>query len=59
MSGLVMYDYDGVIVEGRNTGALTVPVTWGWHDVGKLKEASPDFMVSSPAELTELICAAG
>ena len=52
-------DTSGDIIEGRSAGALTVAVTWGWHDAGKLRDASPDFMVSSPAELTTLICAAG
>lgn len=52
-------DTSGDIIEGRSAGALTVAVTWGWHDAGKLREVSPDFMVSSPAELTALICTAG
>ena len=44
----------GDIVEARKAGALTVAVTWGWHDKEKLKSASPDFMVSSVGELAEL-----
>jgi phosphoglycolate phosphatase len=52
-------DTSGDMIEGRSAGAVTVAVTWGWHDAGKLREASPDFIVSSPAELTALICAAG
>jgi len=52
-------DTSGDITEGRSAGALTVAVTWGWHDAGKLGEASPDFMVSSPEELTALMCAPG
>jgi len=52
-------DTSGDIIEGKSAGAITVAVTWGWHDVQKLGEASPDFMVSSPAELTALMCATG
>ena len=52
-------DTSGDIIEGRSAGALTVAVTWGWHDARKLGEASPDFMVSSPAELTALMCHRG
>jgi len=44
----------GDIIEGRKAGALTVAVTWGWHDKEKLKNAQPDFLVSSAEELTEL-----
>ena len=52
-------DTSGDIIEGKRAGAMTVAVTWGWHDVEKLEEASPDFIVSSPAELTALMCATG
>jgi phosphoglycolate phosphatase len=47
-------DTVGDIIEGRKASALTVAVTWGWHEKEKLKLASPDFMVSSAGELTEL-----
>jgi phosphoglycolate phosphatase-like HAD superfamily hydrolase len=56
MNALVMFDYDGVNIEGKKADALTIAVTWGWHDAVKLAQANPDFMVSSPAELTELLC---
>ena len=49
-------DTTGDIFEGRRAGAITVAVTWGWHSADRLREASPDFMVSSPDELTALIC---
>lgn len=49
-------DTSGDIIEGRSAGAFTVAVTWGWHDAEKLEGASPDFMVTSPEELTELVC---
>jgi len=49
-------DTTGDISEGKKADALTIAVTWGWHDAGKLAQADPDFIVSSPAELTELLC---
>jgi len=45
----------GDIIEGRKAGALTIAVAWGWHDKEKLREVSPDFMVSSTEELMELL----
>jgi len=45
----------GDITEGQRAGAHTVAVTWGWHHEEKLNQASPDFMVSSTEELTELL----
>lgn len=48
-------DTIGDIIEGKKAGALTVAVTWGWHETENLEKASPDFMVSSPVELTELL----
>jgi phosphoglycolate phosphatase len=49
-------DTTGDIIEGKKADTLTIAVTWGWHDAGKLAQADPDFMVSSPAELTKLLC---
>ena len=49
-------DTTGDIIEGKKADTLTIAVTWGWHDAGKLAQADPDFMVSSPRELTELLC---
>jgi phosphoglycolate phosphatase len=48
-------DTTGDIIEGKKADTLTIAVTWGWHDAGKLAQADPDFIVSSPAELTELL----
>jgi phosphoglycolate phosphatase len=44
-------DTKGDMLEGRQAGAVTVAVTWGWHSVKKLTEGTPDYMVHSPAEL--------
>lgn len=49
-------DTTGDIIEGKKANVLTIAVTWGWHDAVKLAQADPDFMVSSPAELTEILC---
>jgi hypothetical protein len=29
MNALVMFDYDGVIIEGKKADTLTIAVTWG------------------------------
>ena len=44
-------DTKGDMLEGRQAGAVTVAVTWGWHSVEKLTEGAPDYMVHSVAEL--------
>jgi phosphoglycolate phosphatase len=48
-------DTVGDVVEGRQAGARTVAVTWGWHDENLLRGARPDHVASSPHELVELI----
>jgi len=47
-------DTRGDMIEGREAGALTVGVTWGWHTPGKLREGNPDYLVDTPAELAAL-----
>ncbi len=47
-------DTRGDMIEGRQAGAATVAVTWGWHSEDKLRDASPDYVVHTPAELTQL-----
>lgn len=49
-------DTAGDIIEGREAGALTVGVTWGWHDREKLESLSPDYLVSTPQELAVVLC---
>ena len=48
-------DTKGDMIEGKKAGAVTVAVTWGWHTAEKLTEASPDYMVHTPAELEKLL----
>jgi phosphoglycolate phosphatase len=48
-------DTVGDIVEGKQAGATTVAVTWGWQPAEALSEASPDRIVRSPRELLELL----
>jgi phosphoglycolate phosphatase len=47
-------DTRGDMLEGREAGALTIGVTWGWHTVAKLREGHPDYLVNTPAELAGL-----
>jgi len=47
-------DTRGDILEGRQAGATTIAVTWGWHNEEKLREAKPDYMVHTPVELLNL-----
>jgi phosphoglycolate phosphatase len=48
-------DTKGDIIEGKQAGAVTVAVTWGWHSVEKLAEGIPDYMVHTPSELEDLL----
>jgi len=47
-------DTIGDIIEGKQAGVITVAVTWGWHDEHRLKNAHPDYILSSPEELIDL-----
>jgi phosphoglycolate phosphatase len=44
-------DTAGDMVEGRQAGAITVAVSWGWHPVSALAATNPDFIVHTPQEL--------
>jgi len=48
-------DTAGDIVEGRRAGVKTVGAAWGWHGAERLRRASPDFIVDTPAQLVEVI----
>lgn len=48
-------DTKGDMIEGRQAGAVTVAVTWGWHSKEKLTEGAPDYMVHTLAELEALL----
>jgi len=47
-------DTIGDILEGKKAGVKTVAVAWGWHDKTDLKKESPDYILNSPDELTNL-----
>lgn len=47
-------DTAGDMVEGREAGARTVAVTWGWHDRQRLLARHPDYIVDSPEALLGL-----
>ena len=51
-------DTAGDMIEGREAGAKTIAVTWGWHSADRLKKADPDYVVNSPEELVALVCGA-
>jgi len=48
-------DTVGDVVEGRKVGVGTIAVTWGWHARERLEAAAPDHLVTTPAELLELL----
>jgi phosphoglycolate phosphatase len=48
-------DTKGDMIEGKQAGAVTVAVTWGWHSAEKLTEGAPGYMVHTPAELEKLL----
>ena len=59
--GLPVYyvgDTRGDMREGREAGAETVAVTWGWHDEARLRAANPDHVVHTPEELRALLLGA-
>lgn len=48
-------DTKGDMIEGKKAGALTIGVTWGWHTPQKIKEGFPDYLVTTPEELADLL----
>lgn len=49
-------DTKGDMLEGKQAGAVTIGVTWGWHSAQKLMEGKPDFLVNTPEELAGILC---
>ena len=47
-------DTKGDIIEGKKAGIRTIAVTWGWHNIDKLKEQNLDYIVNSPQELINI-----
>lgn len=46
-------DTSGDLNEAREAGAITVAVSWGWHDRSTLEAAKPAFILDNPSELLE------
>ena len=49
-------DTVGDIVEGKTAGVGTIGAAWGWHSVGRLRSASPDYIAHTPKDLLALLC---
>lgn len=47
-------DTAGDIKEGKKASVATVAAAWGWHDEQRLRQAGPDHLVHTPAELLGL-----
>ena len=48
-------DTRGDMIEGRAAHAVTVAVTWGWHDRARLASGKPDHIVEHVADLAHLL----
>ena len=48
-------DTRGDMIEGRAARAVTVAVTWGWHDRARLETGDPDHVVACVEELRALL----
>ena len=48
-------DTKGDMIEGKQAGAVTVAVTWGWHTAENLAQASPDHLVNTLSALENLL----
>ncbi len=48
-------DTKGDMIEGEKAGAKTIGVTWGWHTAQKIMEGSPNYLINTPEELTDLL----
>jgi phosphoglycolate phosphatase len=48
-------DTTGDIKEGKQAGAKTVGVTWGWHSKEKMAAAKPDYLFDIPQEMLQLV----
>jgi phosphoglycolate phosphatase len=48
-------DTKGDMIEGRQAGATTVAVGWGWHPVETLETGKPDHIVHTQDELRALL----
>ena len=48
-------DTKGDMLEGKLAGVKTIAVAWGWHNVERLKEGEPDYIVEKPGDLLSTI----
>ncbi|MEG2477240.1 HAD family hydrolase [Gordonibacter sp.] len=48
-------DSPGDIAASRNAGVLAVGVSWGYHDAEHLHAANPDWIISDPYALLDLV----
>lgn len=48
-------DTSGDVYEGKDAGAITIAVAWGWHNLERLTKAQPHHLVHTPEELKELL----
>ena len=48
-------DTKGDMIEGKQAGAKTIAVAWGWHDIGRLKESEPDYITKKPSDLLLIV----
>lgn len=47
-------DTTGDVYEGREAGATTVAVSWGFHKRQKLESSEPDHLANTPEELLDI-----
>ena len=55
LSPFYVGDTKGDMLEGREAGATTVGVTWGYHPEATLARGNPDHLVRTPAELLRVL----
>jgi phosphoglycolate phosphatase len=48
-------DTAGDIVEGRQVGATTIGVAWGYHGAERLRLVTPDFIAETPDQLADIV----
>ena len=48
-------DTDVDMQTGKNLGAFTVGVTWGFRDIKELKDNGADLIINDPSELLDLL----
>jgi 2-phosphoglycolate phosphatase len=54
-STIIIGDTDNDILAGKAAGVATCAVTWGYGALYRLEELAPDYMISQPLELLQVI----